>query len=207
MTMVIKQTRRARKKATIRSQIIGTAIRLFSRHGLDAVTVEHIADVADIGKGTLYNYFKTKEDIVVAFMAEKEQEIQTRVKRLLAASGSAESILAEYIRFQFRLKRPYHGFVRVFLAQMFLRTADFLSYMAEMQKHIDPNLHALFHGLQQRGLIRKDVSVTELIVVFKTIHLGLTALWAVEGAPFKGVEQVLQREIALFCRGLEAAKS
>ena len=206
MTIVIKQPRRARKKATVRSQIISTAIKLFSRHGLDAVTVEHIADVADIGKGTLYNYFKTKEDIVVAFMAEKEREIQARVKHLLSASGSAESILAEYIRFQFRLKRPYHSFVRVFLAQMFLRTADFLPYMAAMQKHIDPNLHALFHGLQQRGLIRKDISVAELVVVFKTVHLGLTALWAVEGAPFKGVEQVLQREVALFCHGLEAAK-
>jgi AcrR family transcriptional regulator len=32
--------------------------------------VEHIADVADVGKGTIYNYFATKEDIVVAFMAD-----------------------------------------------------------------------------------------------------------------------------------------
>jgi len=66
MTMVTSNpSRRARKKAAARERIIATAMELFSRHGLEGVTVEHIADVVDLGKGTIYNHFKTKEDIVV----------------------------------------------------------------------------------------------------------------------------------------------
>jgi AcrR family transcriptional regulator len=204
MTKVMAKAkpRRERKKAAVRAHILTTAIRLFSQHGLDSVTVEQVADAADIGKGTIYNYFSTKEDIVVAFMMDFETRVQAKVRRLVTSKGPLESILAGFIRFQFQMKKPYHQFVRVFLAQMFLRTEQFIPYMVEMQKTIDPPLEALFQSLQQRGLIRRDVSVPDLILIFKTIHLGLTALWAVEGPPFKFTEKTLKQEIKLFCQGL-----
>lgn len=205
--MVIPATsRRARKKAAAREQIIATAMELFSRHGLEGVTVDHIADVADLGKGTIYNYFKTKEDIVVAYMVEKEKQVQARLPRLMKQKKNLPSILTEYIQLQFRLKRPYHRFVRVFLAQMFLRTEEFLPYLVEMQGMIDPNLETLFRAAQERGLLRPDVAIPDLITVFKTIQMGLTALWAVEGPPFRGTERVLRQEIKLFCEGLERKK-
>ena len=204
MTVVTKKItlRRERKKAAIRAHILSTAIQLFSQHGLDSVTVDQIADAADIGKGTIYNYFSTKEDIVVAFMVDFETRVQAKVRRLVTSKGSLESILAGFIRFQFQMKKPYHQFVRVFLGQMFLRTGQFLPYMVEMQKAIDPPVEALFRGLQERGLIRKDVHPPELVLIFKTIHLGLTALWAVEGPPFLFTENTLKQEIKLFCQGL-----
>lgn len=208
MTTVTKEARnrRERKKAAIRAQIIATAVGLFSRQGIADVTVEEIAEAADIGKGTVYNYFVTKEDIVVAFMMELEQRVQAKVSRFAASASSLDSILAGLIRFQFRLKEPYHAFVRVFLAQMFARTEQFLPYMVEMQKTIDPPLQALFQGLQQRERLRKDLDIAPLIVTFKTIHLGLTALWAIEGPPFRQTEITLRHEMKLFCEGLRTKK-
>lgn len=205
MTRVItpQGSRRERKKLAFRSRIIAVAIELFSRDGIENVTVEQIAEAADIGKGTVYNYFETKEAIIVAFMVELERRVQARVRRLMATTGSLDSILAEFIRLQFRLKKRYHKFVRVFLGQMFLHTDSFLPYMAEMQKAIDPPMDELFRALQHRGLLRRDINVAELILTFKTIQLGLTALWAVEGPPFRGTEHVLQQEIRLFCEGLK----
>jgi AcrR family transcriptional regulator len=206
MTVVISHpgNRRERKKAAIRVRILATAIKLFSQHGLDDVTVEQIADAADIGKGTIYNYFATKEDIVVAFMADMETRVQAKVRRSAASQGSLQSILTKFIRLQFRLKRPYHQFVRVFLGHMFLRTEQFLPNMVEMQKAVDPPLEELFLRLQKRGLMRKDVDLAELIMIFKTIHLGLSALWTIEGPPFRQTEKILKREIKLFCEGLRA---
>jgi AcrR family transcriptional regulator len=204
MTTVMAKAkpRRERKKAAVRAHILTTAIELFSQHGIDSVTVDQIADAADIGKGTVYNYFSTKEDIVVAFMVDFETRVQAKVRRLVTSKGSLESILAGFIRFQFQMKEPYHQFVRVFLGQMFLRTEQFIPYMVEMQKTIDPPLEALFQGLQERGLMRKDVPPPELVLIFKTIHLGLTSLWAIEGPPFQFTEKTLKQEIKLFCQGL-----
>ncbi len=194
--------RRERKKTAIRAQILSTAIKLFSQLGLENVTMDEIAAAADVGKGTIYNYFKAKEDIVVAFMVDTETQVQAKVSSLISSRGSLESILEKFIAFQFSLKAPYHPFVRIFLAQMLVRTAEFLPYMVEMQKAIDPPLEALFSGLQRRGLIRRDMPLQDLIVVFKTIQLGTSLLWAVEGPPFRQTEKVIKQEIKLFCEGL-----
>ena len=204
--MVIKKSsRRERKKKEVRERIIATAVELFGRHGFENVTVDHIADVADVGKGTVYNYFETKEDIVVAYMAALEAKIQDRVQKLGVQKGkSLAEILIEFIRYQFQLKRKHHGFVRVFLGQMFLRGPQFMPYAVEMQKAIDPPLEVLFRKLQESGKLRKDVQIAILIPIFKTIHLGLTGLWTVEGPPFRGTDKVLENEMKLFCEGLKA---
>ena len=194
--------RRERKKAALRSLILSTSIRLFSQRSIEEVTVDEIAAAADIGKGTVYNYFSTKEDIVVAFLAADEARIQAKVRRALDSNESLEEILAGYIRYQFQLRKPHHVFVRVFMAQMFLRTEQFVPYMLEMQKAIDPPLEALFRGLQERKLMRDDLHLPDLILTFKTMHMGLTALWAVEGPPFRQTGKTLQLEISLFCDGL-----
>lgn len=208
MTMVNKKSsRRERKHAALRARIVSTAIGLFSRHGIANVTVDHIADVADIGKGTIYNYFQAKEDILVAYMVDIELQVQAKVPDFEASKKLLDSILIEFLRFQFRLKKPYHQFVRVFMAQMFVRTDEFLPYMVEMQKAIDPPLQRLFEGLQKRKFIREDLNLPALVDVFKTIQLGLTALWAVEGPPFRGTEQILRQEIRLFCEGIKGKKA
>jgi AcrR family transcriptional regulator len=106
MTEVIS-SRRQRKKAAVRARIMAAAIKLFSRHGIDEVTVDQIAEAADTGKGTIYNYFAAKEDIVLAFMADVEGKLQKKVGRLAASDEPLQSILTSFVRFQLRSKRPY----------------------------------------------------------------------------------------------------
>jgi AcrR family transcriptional regulator len=208
MTMVtIKNTpRRERKKNAVRSNIIATAIDLFAKHGIANVTVEQIAEAADIGKGTIYNYFDTKEDIVVAFMVDIERKVQSQVGRFAKSRGDLSSILTEFLQFQFRLKKQYHQFVRVFLSQMFGATEHFIPYMVEMQKVIDPPLETLFRELQRRRIIRRDVEIQKLIGAFKTIHVGLTCVWAIEGPPLNGTREILKLQMKLFSKGLEAKR-
>jgi hypothetical protein len=50
------------------------------------------------------------------------------------------------------------------------------------------------------------LSIGDLTLVFNNIHLGLSALWVIEGPPFRATDYALQREIALFCEGPEARK-
>jgi AcrR family transcriptional regulator len=205
MTMVIKSnaSRRDRKKITARTKIISTAIDLFSKHGIANITVEQITEAADIGKGTIYNYFDTKEAVVVAFMVDLERKVQARIPKIIESRGSLASILTEYIQFQFRLKKRYHQFARVFLTQMFSNTEHFIPYMVEMQKVIDPPLESLFHELKRRRRIRANIDIPKLVVAFKTIHVGITCVWAVEGPPFTGTEQILKFQMELFSKGLQ----
>src|SRR5215813_410829 len=131
MSTVTKPSRRERKKDALRVQIVSTAIELFSARGIDVVRVEDIAEAADIGKGTIYNYFKTKEDIAVAFIVEVERQVQSKLGGFASSKRRLDAVLTEFIRLQFRLKERHYRFMRVFLAQMLLRRDQFLPYLVE----------------------------------------------------------------------------
>jgi AcrR family transcriptional regulator len=57
-------SRRERKKQETRQRLLRSAWRLFREKGYDDTTVEEITEAADVGKGTFFNYFATKESIV-----------------------------------------------------------------------------------------------------------------------------------------------
>jgi AcrR family transcriptional regulator len=56
---------RERKKRQTREAIADAAMRLFVEHGFDAVTVADVARAADVSQKTVFNYFPTKEDLVL----------------------------------------------------------------------------------------------------------------------------------------------
>ncbi|GAA3117109.1 MULTISPECIES: TetR/AcrR family transcriptional regulator [Nonomuraea] len=72
---------RERKKAETRQAVHEAALRLVVEHGLDAVTVESIADAANISRRTFSNYFAGKED---ALLYGEEQRMGALVERVRA---------------------------------------------------------------------------------------------------------------------------
>jgi AcrR family transcriptional regulator len=61
----------ARKPA--RQRILETAYELFSRRGIRGVGVDEVIERAGVAKATLYRHFATKDQLVLAFLAEREQ--------------------------------------------------------------------------------------------------------------------------------------
>ena len=61
--MSIPSDRRSRKRLATRQSISNAATRLFWERGFDQVTVDEIADAADVGRMTVFNHFPRKEDM------------------------------------------------------------------------------------------------------------------------------------------------
>src|ERR1700744_1356818 len=61
--MSIPSDRRSRKRLAMRQNISNTATRLFMERGFDNVTVDEIAEAADVGRMTVFNHFPRKEDM------------------------------------------------------------------------------------------------------------------------------------------------
>ncbi|XVU22739.1 TetR/AcrR family transcriptional regulator [Actinoplanes sp. CA-054009] len=87
---------RDRKKARTRRLIADTATRLFAERGYERVTVSEIARAAEVAEQTLYNYFPTKEQLVI----DREQEIVERLSELIRSRDTTTSPAAavrEYV--------------------------------------------------------------------------------------------------------------
>lgn len=61
--------RREREKAQRRSDIVDAAERVFFSKGVGEATMDDVAEAAELSKGTLYLYFKSKEDLYLATIA------------------------------------------------------------------------------------------------------------------------------------------
>jgi AcrR family transcriptional regulator len=197
---------RERKKRDTRHRIQMAGLDAFTARGFENCTIDEIARSAGVGKGTVYNYFRTKEDLVVSFMVDMERRMQAEAATLAQARGSVASILTRFIVSQMALKEPHYPFVRLFLAQLAGRATHADTWVGEASAALDPPLVQLFEKLQKRGLVRSDVDVATLVGTFKVMQLGLMVLWAIEGPPWTGIRDVVRQQVRLFCSGIEVRR-
>jgi len=86
-----------------RERILRTAMRLFSAQGIDT-SLDEIAREADVGPGTLYRHFPSREALLAAALREQQEELQERARRAReitdsgAALGAWLSALQDYLR-------------------------------------------------------------------------------------------------------------
>jgi len=64
-----KSTRRERRIAARKQQILEAAIKVFAEKGFYLATTKEIAEIADVSEGTIYNYFDTKEDLLLGLIS------------------------------------------------------------------------------------------------------------------------------------------
>ena len=107
-----------------RERILDTAYELFSRHGTRAVGVDRIIADAGTAKMTLYRHFASKDELVLAFLAEREERwtrgwLQAEVER--RAQQPRERLLAIFDVFGAWFEQ--RGLRRVLVHQRVARTA------------------------------------------------------------------------------------
>ena len=146
--MVTIQLRlRERKKRDTRHRILMAGLDAFTARGFEHCTIDEIARAAGVGKRTVYNYFRTEEDLVVSFMVDLEQQLQADAA-LTQARGSVTSILTRFIESQLALKAPHYPFVRLFLAQLAGKATPADAWVGAASAALDPTLVQLFEKLQ-----------------------------------------------------------
>lgn len=85
---------RERQKAGRRRDILAAASQLFRKNGFADTSVEAIAALAEVGTGTVYNYFSSKGDLLMALVALDGEQVRAKGKRYIASvSGDAASAL------------------------------------------------------------------------------------------------------------------
>src|ERR1700738_3238919 len=74
--------RRQRRSSQIRERLFRAALDLFAQHGFADTTVEDITNAADLGKGTFFNYFPSKDHLLLAFAEMQLTKLQSIIQNL-----------------------------------------------------------------------------------------------------------------------------
>jgi len=107
-----KKGKRALNKERTKERILEAALRLFREKGLDKTTTKEISRKAGIAEGTLFNYFKTKEDLALYFFQKETDNLiqwfgsETRLQK----APLAEQLFA-IIHRQLEYLEPYEEFI------------------------------------------------------------------------------------------------
>lgn len=88
----------ARAQDNKHERILKAAITVFARNGFFNSRISEIAREADVADGTIYLYFKNKDDILISIFEESLEEIIGSVKARLAGKATALEKLREFIR-------------------------------------------------------------------------------------------------------------
>jgi len=142
------------KAEETRRRILGAALDLFQERGFGETTMRDIAGRAGVATGAAYYYFASKEQLVFAFYAETQEEIEGLVEGPLAASRDFRARVRAVLTLKLEQFRPH----RSFLGALFRTAADPespLSPFGESTAEIRDRAVALF----DRALTGSDLKV------------------------------------------------
>ena len=91
--------RRAREGTARLDAILGAAEKVFARDGYQQARMDDIAATAELSKGTLYYYFKSKDAIFVRLLEREADKVFEEIRRRIAETSSFHEALDQTVRF------------------------------------------------------------------------------------------------------------
>jgi AcrR family transcriptional regulator len=191
--------RRQRRGAETRERLFRAALRLFAEKGFAETTVEDITNAADVGKGTFFNYFPSKEHILIAFSDMQLSKLQATVDQMRARPEPMRSFFrAMTLRMTEEPSRA-PDVVRALL-QANLSSSSVRSVMLERSAQAEELLTQLVQIGQERGEFRRDVPALELAQVFRQTIFGTLLMWSLHGDA--SLSERIERALEILWMGL-----
>ena len=189
-----------RKKEETRNKIISVAVDLFNRTGLEAVTMEQIAEVADIAKGTLYNYYPSKDAIINAYLQKSFQDRNDDRLEKLRSLPNTRSRLAAVLSF---LIDGVQRQKEIFEAFMVFRMKKVISFdPVEPGEHTGLSylIHEIIQLGQQNQELRTDLPDTLIEGLFEYALIAAIKPFYLQPETYDK-NKAIEQSVDVFLRG------
>ncbi len=110
-------SRREKEKLIHRNQILTVAFELFSEKGYHSVSMYEIAKKAEFSIGTLYNFFKNKEELYRVLIINKTEEQSHILSEVLSKEDDIQNIIREFIAAETKFFESNLALIRFYLAE------------------------------------------------------------------------------------------
>jgi TetR/AcrR family transcriptional regulator, repressor for uid operon len=160
-------------KTEIREKIVDAAIITFSKHGYDRTKMDDIAETANLSKGTIYLYFKSKEEL---FYAISENNIKALKEQLSVLFAKGEDLISDSQKFYVNFRKTSEQSDKVFLETIAESSRNQrLREMLYHQRMKVLDIVTEYLKLQiKKGFFRTDLDVDAIAIGLVSLYDGLS---------------------------------
>jgi TetR/AcrR family transcriptional regulator, fatty acid metabolism regulator protein len=148
-------------------RILVAAEQLFSKKGYAKATISDIATLAKVGEGTVYEYFKNKEDLLLSIPRLRFKE-QFKNSQDIFDTKSPTSKIKHFFRFHFTISLSQPDFLKLFLFQLQFSSHFFQSEGYKSLLQYSETVNTILNEGKEVGEFRKDIDNR----VFQNLWLG-----------------------------------
>jgi len=156
------RSRRQKRVVRTRRRLKEAALDIFSEKSVDATTVEEITEKADVGKGTLYQHFEDKEEIVVTLVEEAVEHLIDRIRAYDRPPDTLELMLEHLLNAHYDFSiEAREEFLLLFHGKLLLKLESdaldeleerYLRYLGEIEEQVSKYLSPRIARLKVRRL-------------------------------------------------------
>ncbi len=187
-----------------RSEIARKAMEIFVSKGFQATTIQDIADAASMGKGTIYHYFRTKEEILMAVSIEIFLEMERSLGAALLRMDQPEERLTALILESLKLNPDIENLyiITMELWLMNLRNSrhnDFMQMIKDLHRDLRTMAAKMIDMGKNKGLFDQGIDSDALSVYLITSFDGVVFHHLLDRKSFD-LEHVTSEFIRFFLR-------
>jgi TetR/AcrR family transcriptional regulator, fatty acid metabolism regulator protein len=185
-----------------RARILKSAVKVFARKGFHETKVAEIARAAGVADGTIYLYFKSKDDLLISVFEETVEELSSRLSTDLGSLPDTASKVRHVVRSQLGIIKAQRDLAEV-LSITLRQSNRFLRQFAapKFSAYLDI-ISAVIEQGQQNGEIRADVSPRVVARALYGALDGLLMTWALGRSPASRLERAALQVADVFIKGL-----
>ncbi len=151
--MPIRRTSREDK----RRRIIDAAVKVFAEKGFFGAKVSEIAEAAGVADGTIYLYFKSKDDILISLFQEKMSEIVKQLQAILSELPDPETKMRRYVIEHLKLVARQPELMQVLTVELRQSTRFIKEYSPKAFARYLAVIGNIIEEGQKAGVFRKDL--------------------------------------------------
>lgn len=190
------------EKTDKHEQILRAAIKTFARKGFYNTRISDIAKEANVADGTIYLYFKNKDNLLVSLFEESMDQIIKMVEEKLTSIDDPIEKLRTFIRFHFELIQKDKFLSEVISVELRQSNKFIKEYKNIKFKEYLNIISAIIRDGQSKGLIAKHL----MPGILKRIIFGaldeLTLLWVLSGDSKYPIEKLSNDATEVLINGI-----
>jgi AcrR family transcriptional regulator len=171
--------RRERRRIATRDKLFRTALRLFAKRGFFDTTTEDITEAADVGQGTFFNYFPSKQHVLMALFELQVDKVAAARRAADAGKVPVAKILKDLMQ-QIGEEPGRSAALTRSLIVAFLSGEEARVAAARMLAQARRELRAIMLVAQRRGEIRRNLRPADLAAAYQKRVLGTMLFFAIQ---------------------------